>query len=397
MRSEWINDQNNELRVSLIVKLAGDDVLLTALDNITASPRRILERYRQDTPISRIQEFDSACLRDFARRPGRSLGEKAGGKQALLAVRRRERIDTLENKVTRWTIHKMKILAHEWLLQHEKFTGGSKERVSKVRKLSMLLRNWESRESFVNVPTVLSRHPKGPNYPLQFEQRYAKVWLAYVKIRQETKVYDDAWRWQRAMWSESGRQIFHSILTERWDESATSTPTYRPEGLSGDWLLPFRSPGPFETPAGPALLFDSLDVHGAGLGSIWMAKEQFESAHSIGKCGCEQVLWFPEKKKGIAIWYAMIEPGRVSLKKITQDTRQSLRNTLNDSLLDQKWIGLVFAALTPDESQYKEEADISQTPKRDSFGVLIPMEVHRHAEDVEAGIKLAIEALEGIV
>ena len=397
VRSEWMRDEDNDSKISLIVKLAADEILLNALDRITANPRRILERYRQDTPISRIQELDAACLRDYARRPGRVLEEKAGTKQALLAVRRKERIDTLENKVTRWTIHRMENLALEWLRQHEKYTGNSNERVQKVKKLLMLLRDWESRDSFMNNVPMLSRHPNGPNYPLQFEQRYAKVWIAYVKIRQEMKVYEDAWTWQRAMWPETGRQIFHSVLTEEWSEQGTSTPIYRPEGLSGDWLLPFRSPGPFETPNGPALLFDALDLHGSGLGSYWMEKEQFESAHNMGKCGCEQVLWFPDINKGIAIWYALIEPGRVSLEEITQHTRQSLRNTLNNSSLDLNWIGLVLAALTPDESQYREEAEAYQNPERDSIGIQIPMEVHLHATDVEAGIELAIEALEKIV
>ncbi len=398
VRSEWMRDEDNDSKISLIVKLAADEALLNALERITGNPRRILERYRQDTPISSIQELDAACLRDYARRPGRTTEEKAGTKQALLAVRRRERIDTLENMVTRWTIHRMNNLALEWLRQHEKYTGDSNERVQKVKKLSMLLRNWESRDSFMDNVPILSRHPNGPNYPLQFEKRYVKVWMAYVKIRQETKVYEDAWTWQRAMWPETGRQIFHSVLTEKWSEQGTSTPIYRPEGLNGDWLLPFRSPGPFKTPNGPALLFDSLDLHGSGLGGYWMEKEQFDSAHSIGKCGCEQALWFPEKSKGIAIWYAMVEPERISLEKITQDTRLALRKALKNNSLDQNWIGLVLAALIPDESQYLEKADIAHPePDRDSIGVLIPMEVHRHARDVKAGIELAIEALEKIV
>ena len=398
VRSEWMRDEDKDSKISLIVKLAADEVLISALDRITANPRRILERFRHDTPIGRIQELDAACLRDFARRPGRSLEEKAGTKQALLSVRRRERIDTLENMVTRWTIHRMKDLTLEWLRQHEKFTGDtSNERVQKVKKLSMLLRDWESRVSFMNHVPLLSRHPNGPNYPLQFENRYAKVWIAYVKIRQEMKVYEDAWTWQRALWPETGRQIFHSVLTGEWEEQGTSTPIFRPEGLSGDWLLPFRSPGPFKTRHGTALLFDALDLHGAGLGRFWMEKEQFESAHSIGKCGCEQALWFPEKNKGIAIWYAMIEPGRTSLEKVAQGTRQALKGALGNNALDQNWIGLVLAALTPDESHYREEADAYQNPSKDRIGIQIPMQVHQNAENVKAGIELAIEALENIV
>src|SRR6266699_4433910 len=103
-RSVWFRADFNEPRMALIVQLSREQTLHRSLDAISRHPRRILQRERHETPVSRIQELDSACIRDFARRPGISPIEKAGPRQRLLAIRRREHYTTLENQVTCWVM-----------------------------------------------------------------------------------------------------------------------------------------------------------------------------------------------------------------------------------------------------------------------------------------------------
>ena len=93
--------------MALIVRLSKEQPVHRALAAISTHPRRILQRYRDNMPIRRIQELDPACIRDYARRPGITAAEKAGSRQCLLAVRRREHRDTLENRVTCWVMDRL--------------------------------------------------------------------------------------------------------------------------------------------------------------------------------------------------------------------------------------------------------------------------------------------------
>jgi len=61
--SVWFRQGCNEARMALIVQLSREQTLHRALDAISQHPRRILQRERDETPVSRIQELDSACCR----------------------------------------------------------------------------------------------------------------------------------------------------------------------------------------------------------------------------------------------------------------------------------------------------------------------------------------------
>ena len=79
MKSHLIENQNtDQAQMSLIVELAAS--LPKTLNRILNSPRFILNRYRTQERINRIQEFDSACMVDYAKRVGITTIEKAGKK-----------------------------------------------------------------------------------------------------------------------------------------------------------------------------------------------------------------------------------------------------------------------------------------------------------------------------
>jgi hypothetical protein len=383
VRQEWIKEKADDAEISLIVRLAKREDLLHALDLISNHPRRVLERYRDDTPISRIQELDSACIRNYAHRPGRNVLEKAGSRQSLFSVLRRENFDTIENRVTLWVLGWMQFESKAWLGRNEAFKNAS-ERYRSVLRLSSNIQHWIRRDGLCEVselPQLISE----PNYPLQFEPRYQLVWKAYLDILKQEKVFEDAWTWQRVVWGESGRQIFHGFITEYWEEMVPSYPVFRSEGLGGKWLLPFRAPGPFK---GPVYLFDAMDVADGGWSELWKTSSAFPDYDRIGGCGCEQVLWSDSHCRGVAVWYALWDPELSSLKQIQENAGRCLMRTVTDY---KRWSGLVIVA---DQSLKEREPQLDEPFSEGGFkciAVSIPMDAHSCFDDIKAGFELALE------
>lgn len=90
-------DAAKEPRKALIVGIAED--MINRLPITVTSARKILLRCRDFVPIHRFQESDVHCLRWYVQQPGGTKEEKAGNKQRLLAVVRKEFFNTLENQV----------------------------------------------------------------------------------------------------------------------------------------------------------------------------------------------------------------------------------------------------------------------------------------------------------
>ncbi|MBV5332851.1 hypothetical protein JZU54_04670, partial [bacterium] len=68
---------------------------LSEVEQVVRDLRKVLVREQQRVPLGRVQQVDAHCLRWLSRQPGRDAAEKAGGRQRILAVVRRESFDTL--------------------------------------------------------------------------------------------------------------------------------------------------------------------------------------------------------------------------------------------------------------------------------------------------------------
>jgi len=68
-----------------------------------------------------------------------------------------------------------------------------------------------------------------PNYVLQFDQRYKKIWDAYLRLIREQRVVDNAWRWRHRTWSEI---CLITLLAALRQEPSTGGQRFR-----GDLLL----------------------------------------------------------------------------------------------------------------------------------------------------------------
>jgi len=258
VRKVWIGNKADEAIMALIVKLAQDNELLRLFESIAQNPKHILLRQRQSTRIGRIQELDSACIRDFARRPGRTIYEKAGSRQELLSVKRIESRDTLENRVFTWVLGRM--LERSWSYVAVNNHHFDSSRVKLVARCNRRCADWRGKEVLEEVSTDHLHHPVQPNYTLQMDTRYSKVHKTYKELLREQYVIDDSWEWQRNLWSESARQLMSCAMTEFYTEEYTSTPYYRMEGENGIWTEAPVSPGPFMTKRGTCYVIDSRDV-----------------------------------------------------------------------------------------------------------------------------------------
>lgn len=162
---------------SLVVRLAQD--LPELLRQVTTSPKRMLRREREREPLHRIREFDSTCMRWVCRQPGVTLAEKAGHNRSLLAVRRFESVNTLENRVV-LTLARLSVrLCREYLRQHGKAFADHK----RIKSVNTLLRQCQrllEDSVFVEV-TQLDSIPT-PNYVLLHEDRYHTLWRLFLLV-----------------------------------------------------------------------------------------------------------------------------------------------------------------------------------------------------------------------
>ncbi len=410
-KKAWLKNETETPRMALIVELSRDQYLHSALESVSRHPRRILQRYRTDTALPRIQELDSACIRDFARRPGITAVEKAGSRQRLLAVMRREQRNTLENKVAAWVMEAEVDLAREYAVANASFDC-SDPKVASVRRFGNRSAQWRKSEELFDV-AALAHHVESPNYPLQFDARYKLVWKTYRRILREKSVEDDAWAWQRVLWGETGRQLVACCLNQMFNPIGISTPFYRTESRQGCWTEPPVAPGPFQTNSGDCLLFDSRDLDDASghARRRWIERPPFRGAQYLGASGCDQVLFWPSSNRALLVWHfyhASLERAEgglqgilarcaCGLEQLGADIRRYAQNQVHLSGL--LLIADLGRSATQDARQNERCVALEPGPRLTSGGgvnalCLPPPDVdawRRFSSDLKEGFELVVE------
>lgn len=210
-----------EPRTARIVEIARTH--LAAIRDVCERPRRMLVRQREAVAVGRVQELDVICLRDLIRRPGRNVLEKAGARQEIMAITRRESVDTAENRVMRDFIR----LSQHRARAYERENGRARAHL-KVRTVIDLRRNCERLDAWSPLSTVgklvgVAR----PNYVLQKDRRYHPLWIQYEKLRREEEAVDNIWAWGRQLWAEFVRGVVTSFLLS---DEARSVCAWRADG-----------------------------------------------------------------------------------------------------------------------------------------------------------------------
>ena len=256
----WTGD---EIRLSdppmaLIVRHA--ETLQRLLDDLGRHTRHILSRTRAMTPVGLVQQLDIASVRWLSRQPGRHVYERAGPRQRILAVRRFEDLDTLENRVLRDLAAKSEGLATAYTRRYLALNASMRWKL--VDEYGRLCRRLARtlRDSDIGLP----RPPIVPNYPLLQERRYRRVWRAYREIIRHIDEQDECWRWQHRLWADFCRLATQVALLslEKFRVIAESPLRIATEQQRGRWALVDAHSGVF-------LLHDDQGLPVAVVSVLW--------------------------------------------------------------------------------------------------------------------------------
>lgn len=173
---------------SVITQFARDCVGVA--EEILTALRKVLVREREKVSLGLVQQVDPHCLRWLTRQPGRDGVEKAGARQRILAVVRRENYNTLENRVFKDFLARSGHEASIYLRKNEK-RFPNHDVIKRVRRLAHLCEEGVRAPLLEGVGEV--RELPVPNYVLRQERRYAKVWKAYVELIRQASVAERLW------------------------------------------------------------------------------------------------------------------------------------------------------------------------------------------------------------
>lgn len=183
-----INPKTDAPPETLITRISRE--CLTDAEDILANLRKVLIREREKISIGMVQQVDAHCLRWLSRQPGHDATEKAGAKQRILAIVRREDFNTLENRVFKDFLMRCGQKTVQYLRANQtKFLNH--EKIKCVRRLRNLCRKG-MREPILEKIGIIRALPI-PNYVLRQERRYAKIWKAYVELIQQANIAERLW------------------------------------------------------------------------------------------------------------------------------------------------------------------------------------------------------------
>jgi len=195
-------------RMAIIVRIAQE--FRKRLPDIIIAARRILLRERELVPIHQFQESDTSCLRWYIRQPGADMATKAGHKQRILGIVRRETCNTLENKVLKDFLFRCSNEAMRYLQSEVSSQHLQSSRAIEVRGFKNICNTHALNPVFEGV----SKPSPGvqPNYVLQNDIRYRDVWNWYCKLLKHESEEDNLWDWQTRTWPDVMRLLTGAAL-----------------------------------------------------------------------------------------------------------------------------------------------------------------------------------------
>lgn len=207
------------------------------LDAVLNGIRKQLRRERELTRLSNIQQLDNQCLVWMTRQPGTTAVQKAGIRQKLMAVVRRESYDILENRVLKAVFSLCASYAHHYLRQYGKKFANT-ERLRMVQRLYALAKGALHMEELEKVP---QQHgiPQ-PNYVLMHDRNYSQIWRIYLDLLRQTELMEQAWRNRHQLFRQ--QLLFSLAVAIRFEFEAKNvvfdTPFYwfAPDLRSGGFL-----------------------------------------------------------------------------------------------------------------------------------------------------------------
>ncbi len=206
--SRLVLKKQTEPRYDLIVRIAQE--FSDELSSIAENPRKILRRVRKKTNLSRVQQMDAACLAWLVRQPGRSAIEKAGAAQQIYSIVREEFFDTLENRVLKQFLKLCIRYSTDYLKRNSEYE--KTDRFVVVKRFRSVCQILLKASVFDKISTL--RHIPQPNFVLQCDPSYSKLWKHYLQIIHREEEIEELWVWQRQLWVDLMNVFLSSTIYE---------------------------------------------------------------------------------------------------------------------------------------------------------------------------------------
>ena len=197
LREAWLfAEDSKKPKISEIVRQASK--ITPHIKDLEKKIRRILRRDREKIQLDRVQEMDRASMRWLSRQPGKTLAQRAGSDQRILAIVRKENFDTLENRVLHAYVLLAERVAQVWMDEHPKASATKRyELVDKFRKFS---RNFARQLKGMGVGKAEANTT--PNYVLMQDRNYKEVYDAWQRLITRDLIEDELWAWQSEIWTD---------------------------------------------------------------------------------------------------------------------------------------------------------------------------------------------------
>ncbi len=207
-----LTEMNQEdAKLPPIVALERKYQLRRKLDLIGSKMRSQLRRQAEMMPVSKIQEMDAYCLRDYIRRPGHNPAEKAGSRQALMGIQRYQDFNTPENKFLAYFAH---------LLHLECVIYADNPYTEEIRSLYLSLKRFEQAAITQGVQQVKSLLVR-PNYVLQQNPLYRNFYQAYLELLARRTTTEKIWSFRHRLLGDLVYILSNAAIL-RWQNIAVS-------------------------------------------------------------------------------------------------------------------------------------------------------------------------------
>ena len=197
LRTAWdAATEDANPRMAEIVRQARD--MGACLDDLEVRLRKILRRDHARVALDRVNEMDRRSMQWLARQPGRTVAERAGGDQRIMAIVRNENYDTLENRVLHAYVLLADAAAREWMLEHAAAEASARYGVVRqYRGKCRLLTN-----ALAQLGIGIASPGIVPNYVLQDDRSYRSVHFAWLRLLRQSAQEDELWSWQAETWTD---------------------------------------------------------------------------------------------------------------------------------------------------------------------------------------------------
>lgn len=189
-------DDADEPPAQLVTFIAQKE--LPYIERILEHLRKVLRRRRSMVHLSSAQQLDSHCMRWLTRQPGNTPMQKAGPRQQIMAVEREESYNTLENRVLKDFFVRTFDLSKRYIREYAAYEKS--KRVQAVRRLCTFAQEALRLPVIAGLPRLV-RTPV-PNYVLQNDPMYRRMWALYRKIIEHRRFAEMSWPYRHRLFGD---------------------------------------------------------------------------------------------------------------------------------------------------------------------------------------------------